>query len=123
MQMLKKIVALTALSWSVWAWAAVDVNQADQAQLVQIKGIGPATASSILQAREQGPFTSWADLIVRVKGIGQATAGKLSANGLTVNNQPYGEGATAAATTTTTATTIDAAPAAVPAKPETAKAK
>ena len=121
--MLKKIVALTALSWSVWAWAAVDVNQADQAQLVQIKGIGPATAGSILQAREQGPFTSWADLIVRVKGIGQATAGKLSANGLTVNDQPYGEGATAAATTTTTATTIDAAPAAVPAKPETAKAK
>lgn len=79
------------------AWAVVEANRAPPQDLVAIKGIGPATAERIVEARRQRPFTDWTDFIQRVRGIGPATASKLSANGLTVNGQRYEPAATSPA--------------------------
>jgi competence protein ComEA len=71
------------------ASGAVDVNQATEAELDGIKGLGPASTARILKAREAGPFKSWADLMARVKGIKPAAAARLSAHGLTVGEAPF----------------------------------
>jgi competence protein ComEA len=80
--------ATLALCLPLASWA-VDVNQATEAELDGIKGLGPASTARILQAREAGPFKSWADFMARVKGIKPASAAKLSANGLTVGDAPF----------------------------------
>jgi len=77
------VLCLPLASW------AVDVNQATEAELDGIKGLGPAGTARILKAREAGPFKNWTDLMARVKGIKPATAAKLSANGLTVGDAPF----------------------------------
>lgn len=87
--MLKKFIALLFVCYATFAMAAVDVNKATQAELTEIKGIGPATSTVILEARKQGPFKNWDDLIARVKGIASTSAAKLSAGGLTVNGQAF----------------------------------
>jgi competence protein ComEA len=70
--------------------AAVEVNSANQAQLEQLRGIGPPLAEAILAAREhKGAFKDWADLIARVRGIRAAKARQLSAAGLTVAGEAY----------------------------------
>jgi len=71
------------------AQAAPDVNQASQAELESLPGIGPGASARILAEREKAPFNDWADLIGRVKGLGAASAAKLSAAGLTVNGVGY----------------------------------
>jgi competence protein ComEA len=89
--MFKKIlVALSACVLSVgFAFAAVEVNKADQVALDGIKGIGPATSKAIIAARSKGgDFKNWADFESRVKGVGAKSASKLSDAGLTVNGQP-----------------------------------
>lgn len=85
-------VAVAAALLSTMAFAATDVNKADQAQLESVKGIGPAMSSRVLEARKTAPFKDWNDLIDRVQGIGPAKAGKLSAEGLTVNGAMYAAG-------------------------------
>ena len=90
--MLKKfwLAALVLFMMSGSAWAAVDVNTADQAGLDSIAGVGPATSKAILAEREKnGNFKDWADLERRVKGVGSRNAVKLSAAGLTVNGKSY----------------------------------
>ena len=67
----------------------VDVNTASQGQLEVVKHLGPALAERILQARQQGPFRSYADLQQRVKGIGAAKLAQLRAAGLNVNEGTY----------------------------------
>jgi len=79
------------------AWAAPDVNQASQAELESLPGIGPGLSGRILGERQQGPFKDWADLLRRVKGLGGASAARLSAAGLTVQGLGYMEPAAAAA--------------------------
>lgn len=84
----KYLIALSATVFTSLSFAAVDVNKATEGDLTKVKGIGPAIAERIVQARKQGgDFKSWADLISRVKGIGEASAGHFSAGGLTVNGQ------------------------------------
>ncbi len=88
--MLKKLLlALSSLFLAVnLAFAAVEVNKADQAALDGIKGIGPAKSKAILDERtKNGDFKDWADFQKRVKGIGDKVAASLSASGLTVNGQ------------------------------------
>jgi competence protein ComEA len=68
---------------------ATDVNQATEAELDSIKGLGPASTARILQAREQSPFKDWADFLRRVKGFKSSSAARLSEAGLTVNGQPF----------------------------------
>lgn len=56
----------------------VDINNANLQQLDQLPGIGPVTAQSIIDFREQnGPFGAVADL-ANVSGIGPATMAKLA---------------------------------------------
>jgi competence protein ComEA len=87
--MFQKFLAFFLMCYAAAAMSAVDVNKATHTDLTEVKGIGPATATRILDARKQGPFQSWDDMIVRVKGIADTSASKLSAGGLTVNGQTY----------------------------------
>lgn len=87
--MLKKLLLVIFSFYAALAMAAVDVNKATHADLTEVKGIGPATATRILDARKQGPFKNWEDMIGRVKGIADTSASKLSEGGLTVNGQGY----------------------------------
>ncbi|MDW9226841.1 helix-hairpin-helix motif family protein [Burkholderia cepacia] len=67
------------------AWAAVDVNTANEDALVGIKGIGPARAKAILDERgARGPFRNAEDLAARVKGMGGHTVERLQQEGLTI---------------------------------------
>lgn len=87
--MLKKLLAVIFALYAALAMAAVDVNKATHSDLTEVKGIGPATATRIMDARKEGPFKNWEDLIGRVKGIADTSANKLSEAGLTVNGQTY----------------------------------
>jgi competence ComEA-like helix-hairpin-helix protein len=73
---MKKIVfAVLAFFMSIgMAFAAVDINSADESGLDAIKGVGPAKAKAIVEERKKnGPFKSLDDVSARVKGIGEKT--------------------------------------------------
>lgn len=70
------------------AWA-VELNEASQAELERLKGIGTSLSQKLLDARTERPFADWNDLLQRVPGVGVATARRLSAAGLTVRGAPY----------------------------------
>ena len=80
--------ALLALA-SAAAFAAVDVNKANQAELESIKGIGPSMSNKIVDARKAGSFKDWTDLQSRVKGVRSGNSAKFSADGLTVNGAAF----------------------------------
>jgi competence protein ComEA len=71
------------------AFAAVDVNQATEAELDGIKGVGPATSRLIVAERSKSQFKSWEDFRGRIKGVGSKTAAKFSAQGMTVGGATY----------------------------------
>lgn len=88
--MFKKLLmtVLTLIVTMGLAFAGVEVNNADQAALDSVKGIGPAKSKAILAERSKGGnFKDWADFEVRVKGVGPKNAVKFSEAGLTVNGQ------------------------------------
>ena len=91
--MFKKLLASLLLAFmaliSMPAWAGVEINQATTADLQSIKGIGPKTATAIVEERKKGNYKDWPDVIKRVKSIGNKNATKLSAGGLTVNGKAY----------------------------------
>jgi competence protein ComEA len=66
---------------------ALEINQANTAELDSLKGMGPSLSAKVLKARTNGPFKSWADLMQRVSGLGRLKAQQFSAQGLTVNGQ------------------------------------
>ena len=67
------LVLISALSFSISAWAAVDLNTASQAELETVKGIGPAKAKAIIEFRKKnGDFRSVNDLD-KVPGFGKKT--------------------------------------------------
>ncbi|MFP3505807.1 ComEA family DNA-binding protein [Burkholderia sp. SIMBA_062] len=84
--MIKKWFAAVAMLGAIAsAWAAVDVNTANEDALVGIKGIGPARAKAILDERgAHGPFRNAEDLASRVKGMGGHTVERLQQEGLTI---------------------------------------
>jgi endonuclease YncB( thermonuclease family) len=57
--------------------ASVAVNRATADELERVPGIGPVTASRIIEAREADPFRNPGDL-QRVPGIGPKTAGEIA---------------------------------------------
>ena len=67
---------------------ALEINQANQAELDSLKGMGPSLSAKVLKARTEAPFKSWADLMQRVSGVGRAKAKEFSDQGLTVNGHP-----------------------------------
>jgi len=68
---------------------ALDINQANEAELDSVKGMGPSLSAKVLTARAQGPFKDWADLMQRVAGIRTNKAQQFSDQGLTVDGQAY----------------------------------
>lgn len=87
--MLKKALSALLAFAAATAFAAVDVNNASQADLDSIKGIGPGTTTKIMEQRKSAKFKDWGDLIQRVSGIGEKRAAKLSSEGLTVNGAAF----------------------------------
>lgn len=78
------------------AFAAVDLNTADQAALDSVKGVGAVKSKAILEERSKnGPFKDWADFEKRVKGFGAKSTDTLSKNGITVNGQAKAAAASA----------------------------
>ncbi len=86
---MKKLILSLALLLSAQCFAAVEVNQANEAELDSVKGLGPSSTARILKARQAGSVQGWADFMARVKGIKPAAAAKLSGAGLTVNGATY----------------------------------
>ncbi len=84
-----KLALLFLLGLLAPAWA-LEVNHATEAELDGLRGLGPAFTRRILAERSLRPFADWSDLIRRVSGMGGVTAQKLSAQGLTVDGQPFG---------------------------------
>ena len=84
--MFKKFLVAAALVAAIGhAFAAVDVNTANEDALRGIKGIGPAKAKAILDERAaHGPFKDADDLSKRVKGLGGHTVEKLQGEGLAI---------------------------------------
>ena len=68
---------------------ALEINQANEAELDSIKGMGPAMTRKVLAARADKLFTDWKDLMSRVAGIGKAKAQQFSAQGVLVNGQSF----------------------------------
>ncbi|PIT76387.1 helix-hairpin-helix domain-containing protein [Limnohabitans sp. B9-3] len=85
----------TLIGLSCWvicaAASALDINQANEAELDSLKGMGPALSRHVLKARAEEDFKSWADLLQRVSGMGPGKAKQFSAQGLTVNGQTFPE--------------------------------
>lgn len=86
---LRHILATALVFFSMAAQAAVDANQASQADLETVKGIGPSLSAKILAARQQGAFKDWTDLVDRVGGVGPGNASRFSQAGLTVAGSAY----------------------------------
>lgn len=77
------------LLWASHAAFALEINQASEAELDSLKGMGPSLSAKVLQARTERPFKSWADLMQRVSGVGRAKVQQFSDQGLTVNGQTW----------------------------------
>ncbi|QFZ86889.1 MULTISPECIES: helix-hairpin-helix domain-containing protein [Variovorax] len=108
--MFKKIIATLAMCFAAVSFAAVDANKGSAADLDGLKGVGPSLSKRILDARKEGEFKDWPDLMQRVKGVKEKSAAKLSAEGLTVNGQSF-DGAAAPAKAGKTAKVAEAKPA------------
>jgi competence protein ComEA len=64
------------------AWAAVDLNTADEQALRSLKGVGAVRAKAIVEERQRnGPYQSIDDVVGRVKGIGPATVAQWKKDG------------------------------------------
>lgn len=87
--MIKQLLLCAVLWIAVPCWAGIEINQATEAELDGIKGLGPSSTARILAARKQSAFKDWEDVIKRVSGVRAASAAKLSAAGLVVNGMPY----------------------------------
>ncbi len=76
--MLKKIVMglLIFSVTSLFGMSLKELNKADKAELMQIKGIGEAKAGEIIKERKKEKFKSFKD-VTRVKGIGEATVNNI----------------------------------------------
>ena len=93
--MLRQLIATAFAALALNAFAAVDVNQASQAELETVKGIGPGLSGKILSARKTSSFKDWTDFVDRVPGIGPGNANRFSQAGLTVGGKTYVAGADA----------------------------
>ncbi len=84
--MLLLFIATSLLSTHV---LALDLNQASEAELDGLKGMGPSLSRKVLAARQHQPFASWVDFLRRVSGVGTAKAKLFSEQGLTIEGQAF----------------------------------
>lgn len=106
------------LAWASLAFAAVDINSANEAELDKIKGVGPAKAKAIIEERKKnGPFRDLDDVAARVKGIGDKTVATWKKSG------EVSIGGGAAARKAAAPAVTPAAAAQAPVKSEPAKAE
>jgi competence protein ComEA len=82
---------------------ATELNQANQAELEMVKGVGPQLSTLMLAQRKSGLFRNWDDAVRRLPGIGPARAKKLSDAGLRVNGEAYEPQSAASASAVTAA--------------------
>ena len=68
---------------------ALELNQASEAELDGLRGIGPPFTRRLLAARAVQGFKNWDDAMQRVSGMGPRIAQRLSEQGLRVNGQAY----------------------------------
>ena len=68
---------------------ALEINQANEAELDSIKGMGPAMTRKVLNARAEKPFINWKDLMSRVTGMGKNKAQQFSDQGVLVNGLAF----------------------------------
>ena len=87
--MFRQLIAIALAAFALNAFAAVDVNQASQAELETVKGIGPGLSGKILAARKTSSFKDWTDFVDRVPGVGPGNANRFSQAGLTVGGKTY----------------------------------
>ena len=87
--MIRNFLALLLAVFALNAFAVIDVNQASQADLETVKGIGPGLSAKILKARQTNSFKNWDDLVDRVSGVGPGNAARFSQAGLTVSGAAY----------------------------------
>jgi competence protein ComEA len=87
--MIRHLIAAALAVFALNAFAAVDANQANQADLESIKGIGPGLSARIINKRQSGAFKNWADMVERVPGVGEGNAARFSQAGLTVAGASY----------------------------------
>ncbi len=66
---------------------ALEINEANRAQLEQLDGIGVVLADKMLVERSKAPFAGWADLRKRVKGISGKRVQQWQSRGVTVNGE------------------------------------
>ena len=83
--LLSSVVALMCCNSTL----GLDINQANEAELDSVKGMGPVLSAKVLKARSNGPFKDWQDLMQRVSGIRQNKAQQFSEQGLTVDGQAF----------------------------------
>jgi len=95
--MIRNLFVALIAAFALNAFAAVDANRANQADLETVKGIGPALSGKIIEARKTGEFKSWGDLVERIGGVGPGSAARLSQAGLTVAGAAYDPSAMPAA--------------------------
>lgn len=69
--------------------SALELNQANEAELDALRGMGPSLNRRVREARAQRAFSDWNDLQQRVSGIGAHKARAFSEQGLTVQGQPF----------------------------------
>jgi len=106
----KVLVTAAMLAAFGHAYAAVDVNTANEDALRGIRGIGPAKAKAILDERTaHGPYKDAADLGKRVKGMGGHTVERLQAEGLAVGPAGAAAGTQVAAAQPTSDAAVPAA--------------
>lgn len=63
---------------SIFAADIIDINTATQTQLETLQGVGPATATAILEYREQVGRFNTVDEITNVNGIGDKKLAKFA---------------------------------------------
>jgi competence protein ComEA len=83
---MRHLIGLFILVCCPHLWA-LEINQATEAELDNLRGLGPAFTRRVMAARSQQPFKDWPDLMRRVSGMGPRVAQKLSEQGLTVQGQ------------------------------------
>ena len=113
--MIRNFLALLLAVFALNAFAAIDVNQASQAELETVKGIGPGLSAKIMKARQASSFKTWDDLVDRVSGVGPGNAARFSQAGLTVSGSAY-SGSAAQPTKAAKAPKAEKAPKAAKAK-------